>query len=129
MTVGERDRSDRFSSVIKGRGVHCVERGRAGGKERGSARRREGRKIGIAISGGASSLETDKLRLPPCVSIVHHVISCRGAALIDARPRQMRKSRRRRGDERRGRRETVAGMEDVGGGEPTAIGNWPDDID
>jgi len=53
---------------------------------------------------------------------VYHVISCRGAALIGARERK----RRRRLEERRGEAmEDGTGM----GWEPTAIGNWPDDID
>jgi len=47
---------------------------------------------------------------------VYHVISCRGAALIDER-----RARRRRG------RETAE--DGTMGREPTAIGNWPDDID
>lgn len=40
-------------------------RARARVRERRTGGGRGTRKIGIAISGGASSLETDKLRLPP----------------------------------------------------------------
>lgn len=52
---------------------------------------------------------------------MYHVISCRGAALIGARGKREREAVEGRGEAA----EDGTGM----GREPTAIGNWPDDID